>query len=149
MQSSGEVLPGVEDARHESGRLSSESVLSILKLIFDGSPLSEVLEIIARLVESQGERTLCTIWLPDKDGKHLHCVAAPSLPGFIENVGRMAVGLKGGSCGTAVYRIQSVFVTDILLDPIWDDDRHLVLPYGIRSVWSRPLSNAFMKLEFV
>ena len=139
MQSSAEVLPGVENARHESGRLSSESVLSILKLIFDGSPLSEVLEIIARVVESQGEGTLCTIWLPDEDGKHLHCAAAPSLPGFIANVGHMAVGPKGGSCGTAVYRRESVYVTDILLDPIWDDYRHLVLPYGIRSVWSRPL----------
>jgi formate hydrogenlyase transcriptional activator len=139
MQSSAVVLPGVEDSTHESGRLSSESVLRILKLIFDGSPLSEVLEIIARLVESQGEGTLCTIWLPDEDGKHLHCAAAPSLPGFIANVGRMAVGPKGGSCGTAVYRRESVYVTDILLDPIWDDYRHSVLPYGIRSVWSRPL----------
>jgi formate hydrogenlyase transcriptional activator len=30
-------------------------------------------------------------------------------------------------------------VTDILSDPIWDDYRDLVSPYGIRSVWSRPL----------
>jgi formate hydrogenlyase transcriptional activator len=32
-----------------------------------------------------------------------------------------------------------VYVTDILTDPSWDDYRHLMLPYGIRSVWSRPL----------
>ena len=36
--------------------MESESVLNILRLIFSGSPLSEVLTIIARLVESQGER---------------------------------------------------------------------------------------------
>src|SRR5262245_16105774 len=119
--------------------MDTPSVLEILKLIFAGSPLSEVLTIIARLVESQGDGVLCTIWLPDEDGKHLSCAAAPSLPGFGAHVGRMAVSPKGGSCGTAVYRREPVYVTDILTDSIWDDYRHLMLPYGIRSVWSRPL----------
>ena len=32
-----------------------------------------------------------------------------------------------------------MYVTDILSDSLWDDYRDLVLPYGIRSVWSRPL----------
>jgi hypothetical protein len=31
-------------------------------LILAGSPLSEVLTIIAQLVESQGENVFCTIW---------------------------------------------------------------------------------------
>ena len=30
-------------------------------------------------------------------------------------------------------------MTDILTDPLWDDYRDRLLPYGIRSVWSRPL----------
>ena len=119
--------------------MGNETVLNILKLILAGSPLSEVLTIIARLVESQGKGTLCTIWLPDEDGKQLHCAAAPSLPGFSAHVGPMFVGPKGASCGTAVYRREPVYVTDILSESIWDDYRDLVLPYGIRSVWSRPL----------
>jgi formate hydrogenlyase transcriptional activator len=119
--------------------MESDSVLSILRLILTGAPLSEVLTIIARLVESQGNGTLCTIWLPDEDEKQLHCAAAPSLPGFSAHVGPMFVGPKGASCGTAVYRREPVYVTDILSDSIWDDYRELVLPYGIRSVWSRPL----------
>ena len=138
-QSPAQTLSGVDPAQNESGFFSSESVLSILKLIFSGSPLAEVLTIIARLVESQSEGMLCTIWLPDEDGKHLHCAAAPSLPGFSARVGRMEVCPKGASCGTAVYRREPVYVTDILTESIWDDYRDLVLPYGIRSVWSRPL----------
>src|SRR5580658_3392183 len=118
---------------------SSESVLNILELILAGSELSEVLTTIASLVESQGNGTLCTIWLPDADGKQLYCAAAPSLAGFPENVGRMCIGPKGASCGTAVYRRAPVYVADILREPIWDDYRDLVLPYGIRAVWSRPL----------
>jgi formate hydrogenlyase transcriptional activator len=126
-------------AKDESGLFSTESVLKLQKLIFAGSPLPEVLTTIARLVESQGEGLFCTIWLPDEDEKHLDCVAAPSLPGFSAHVGRTAVCSKGASCGTAVYRREPVYVTDILTDPLWDDYRHLFAPYGIRSVWSRPL----------
>jgi formate hydrogenlyase transcriptional activator len=72
----------VERSKNESGVFSVESVLNILKLIFAGSPLPEVLTIIAQLVESQGGGLLCTIWLLDEHGKYLHCAAAPSLPGF-------------------------------------------------------------------
>ena len=131
-------VPNIEPP-NEPGLFSSDSVLEILKLILAGSELSEVLTIIARLVESQGDGMLCTIWLPDSDGKQLRCAAAPSLPGFIENVGPMAVGPKGASCGTAVYRREPVYVADIFREHIWDDYRDRVSPFGIRAVWSRPL----------
>ncbi|HEX4030717.1 MAG TPA: sigma 54-interacting transcriptional regulator [Terracidiphilus sp.] len=128
-----------EDTQNDSGLLSSDRVLDLLQLILAGSPLSEVLAIIARLVESRGDGTLCTIWLPDDDGKQLYCAAAPSLQGFIAQVGSMLIGPNGGSCGAAVYRREPVYVTDILNDPIWDHYRHLLAPFGIRAVWSRPL----------
>ncbi|WP_263349761.1 sigma 54-interacting transcriptional regulator [Acidicapsa acidisoli] len=133
------VESGVERSKNESGLFSTESVLNILKLIFAGSPLPEVLTIIARLVESQGDGLFCTIWLLDEDGKYLHCAAAPSLPGFVAQIGRAEVCAKGASCGTAVYRREPVYVTDILTDPIWENYRERVLPYGIRSAWSLPL----------
>jgi formate hydrogenlyase transcriptional activator len=139
IQPSAEVLSVTTPAKGEAGPFSTESVLKLQKLIFAGSPLPEVLTNIVQLVESQAEGMCCTIWLPDEDGKELHCAAAPSLPGFSSRAGTMAVGPKGASCGTAVYRRESVFVTDILSDPIWDDYRERMVPYGIRSVWSRPL----------
>ncbi len=134
-----QLLSRGERGQNEPGFFSSEAVLDVLKLILAGSPLSEVLAIIAQLVESQGQGTLCTIWLPDGDERQIHCVAAPSLPGFSAHVGPMFVSPKGASCGTAVYRREPVYVTDILSDPLWDDYRDLVSPYGIRAVWSRPL----------
>src|SRR5262245_13604200 len=108
---------------YESGLSSSESLLRILKLVSAGSPLSEVLTVIAQLVESQAPDMLCTIWLPDEDGKHLQCAASPSLHDFAVRVGPMAVCAKGASCGTAIYRRESVYVSDILADPLWDDYR--------------------------
>jgi formate hydrogenlyase transcriptional activator len=139
VRSIAEVLTPDALAKDASGLFSIEAVLKLQKLIFAGSPLSEVLTNIAQLVESQTEGMSCTIWLPDEDGKELHCAAAPSLPGFIAHVQTMAVGPKGGSCGTAIYRKAPVYVTDILTDPIWENYRDRMLPYGIRSVWSRPL----------
>jgi hypothetical protein len=93
-----------KDVQHDSGLFSAESVLNILRMILAGAPSVEVLTIIAQLAESRGDGTLCTMWLPDDDGKQLYCAAAPSLPGFIGDVGSMLIGPKGGSCGTAVYR---------------------------------------------
>jgi formate hydrogenlyase transcriptional activator len=139
VQSPAEGLSRSGPGKDKSGLLSIESVLKLQKLIFAGSPLPEVLTNIAQLVESQAEGMFCTIWLPDEDGKELYCVAAPSLPGFSARVGTMAVGPQGGSCGTAVYRREPVYATDILTDPIWENYRDRMLPYGIRSVWSRPL----------
>src|SRR6201984_109281 len=139
VRSSAEVLTPDAPTKDDSGLFSIESVLKLQKLIFAGSPLSEVLTNIAQLVESQAEGMSCTIWLPDEDGKELYCAAAPSLPGFIAQAGTLTVGSKGGSCGTAIYRREPVYATDILTDPIWDDYRDRMLPYGIRSVWSRPL----------
>ncbi len=89
MQSPAQDLPNGERAQHEWGLFSSESVLNILKLILAGSELSDVLTVIAGLVESQGDGTLCTICLPDADGKHLGLISAalilhlrPEAPGF-------------------------------------------------------------------
>jgi len=139
VQSPADGLSRGGPGKDESGLFSIESVLKLQKLIFAGSPLSEVLTIIAQLVEAQAEGMFCTIWLPDEEGKYLHCAVAPSLPGFCAHVGRTEVCPKGASCGTAVYRGEPVYVTDILTDSTWDDYRDLMLPYGIRSVWSRPL----------
>src|ERR1700723_3190193 len=136
-QSPAKVPP--RSREYESGLFSIESVVKLEKSIFAGSPLSEVLTQIVQLVEAQAGGMFCTIWLPDEEGNYLYCAAAPSLPGFREHVGRTRVCPKGASCGTAVYRREPVFVTDILEEPSWDDYRDLMTPFGIRSVWSRPL----------
>jgi formate hydrogenlyase transcriptional activator len=139
VQSPAESLSGSGPVKDESCPFSIESVLKLQKLIFAGSPLSEVLANIAQLVEAQGEDLSCTIWLADEEGKELYCAAAPSIPGFGDHVGRMVIGPKGGSCGTSIYRREPMYVTDVLTDPVWDLYRDRMLPYGIRSVWSRPL----------
>jgi formate hydrogenlyase transcriptional activator len=119
--------------------MESKSVFCILKLIRSGSPLSEVLTMIARFIENQSNGSLCTISLPDEDRRNLVCVVAPSLPGFGANLGPTLIGPRGASCGTAAYRKESVYVTDISDDTLWDHYRYRIDSYGIRAVWSSPL----------
>jgi formate hydrogenlyase transcriptional activator len=139
MQQGMQVPVKFESANGRRELFSIASVRELQRLIFAGSPLPEVLANIAQLVEARADGLFCTIWLPNDDGSELRCVAAPSLPGFSTQAGSMEIGPKGASCGTAIYRRESVYVSDILLDPLWDDYRDRLRPYGIRSVWSRPL----------
>jgi C4-dicarboxylate-specific signal transduction histidine kinase len=44
-----------------------------------------------------------------------------------------------GSCGTAAYRKESVIVSDIATDALWDDYRDLALAHGLRACWSMPI----------
>jgi len=127
-QSPDQDLSNVERARNELGLFSSESLLNILKLILDGSELSEVLTIIARLVESLGNGMFCTIWLPVVVYLYHFWAGATSLPGFPSHVGRTSICPNGASCGTAVYLRKPVYVADILRESTWDDYRDRMLP---------------------
>jgi formate hydrogenlyase transcriptional activator len=113
----------------------------MLKLILAGVFLTEVLTIIARLVESRGDGIFRTIWLPADTGNQLYCVAAPRLPGLMTKARAMRIGHKGGSCGTVAYRKEPVFTIEFLTDPVWDVYRDRILPFGIRAVRSQSLFN--------
>ena len=81
-----------------------------------------------------------SVLLLDEDGQHLRHGAAPSLAeAYTKAIDGVRIGPKVGSCGTAVYRREPVIVTDIMSDPLWEDYRELVAPYGYRSCWSTPI----------
>jgi hypothetical protein len=98
--------------------LSGEAVLDALKLILIGASLNDVLTSVTRLIEAHGQGMLCSIFLVEDDGLHLRYAAAPSLPEeYRRATDRIAIGPDVGSCGTAAYLRQPVFVPDIRSDP--------------------------------
>ncbi|MFK0693215.1 EAL domain-containing protein [Mesorhizobium sp. IMUNJ 23033] len=112
----------------------------ILEMIAMSAPLEDVLDRLMRLVESQLTGIFGSVLLLDKDGGHLRHGAAPSLAmDYTSAIDGIAIGPNVGSCGTAVYRREPVIVSDITQDPLWDDYRELVAPYGYRSCWSTPI----------
>src|SRR5438105_6442713 len=83
---------------------------------------------------------LASVLLLDADGVHLRHGAAPGLPEtYVRAIDGAAIGPSAGSCGTAAYRREPVFVSDIASDPLWAPYAHLALPHGLRACWSSPI----------
>src|SRR5467141_159156 len=120
--------------------LASEDIFEILRMILVGASLTEVLTSVARVVESQREGMLCSVWLLDQDRVHMRAIAAPTLPeSYVAALDGFAVGPQGGSCGAAVNQRKPVFVSDVLTDPILEQVRDVIAAYGIRACWSAPI----------
>src|SRR5260370_7194251 len=120
--------------------LSSEAVLDALKMILLGAPLNEVLTTITRLIEAHSTGMLCSIFLLDEDGLHLRYGVAASLPeAYRAAIDGICIGPNVGSCGTAAYLRQPVFVSDIASDARWAKFRHFALQNGLRAAWSTPI----------
>ena len=112
----------------------------ILEMIAMSAPLEKVLEHLMRLVESQVAGISGSVLLLDNDGVHLRHGAAPSLSkAYTSAIDGVRIGPKVGSCGTAVYRRETVIVSDIMHDPLWEDFRELAAAHGHRSCWSTPI----------
>src|SRR5207244_12779271 len=114
-------------ARDVSDRKQDEALLDgqkrILELIIQGEPLPHVLSVLCRTIENLAQgQMLASVLLLDADGVHLRHGAAPSLPeGYNRAVDGLAIGPSVGSCGTAAYRGEPVYVSDIASDPLWAD----------------------------
>jgi PAS domain S-box-containing protein len=120
--------------------LSAEAVLDALKMILVGAPLNEVLRSVARLIEAHSVGMSCSVFLVDDDGLHLRYAAAPNLPeAYRAATNGACVGPESGSCGTAAYLRQPVFVSDIRSDPKWANYRDVALQSGLRAAWSSPI----------
>jgi signal transduction histidine kinase len=125
--------------QRDSNQFSGTDVLNIVQLMSERAPLPEVLTAITRLIEAQGDRMLCAIWLIDEDG-HFHNAAAPSVPPeYVAMLNGGAPGPNDCSCGAAVARKEPVYVADIFTDPLWVNYRDVTAGYGLRACWSRPL----------
>jgi PAS domain S-box-containing protein len=112
----------------------------LLELIARGGALAPILDALCRYGEEWSGNVLVSILLVSSDGKTLRHGAAPSLPtSYTAAIDGAAIGARAGSCGTAVYRREPVFVSDIQTDPLWAQYRHLAAAHGLRACWSTPI----------
>ena len=124
--------------------ISPERFCRVLELAISDSPLEATLGELLGIVESTSKTgVLGSILLLDQDGKHLRHGAAPSLPeAYCAAIDGAEIGPSVGSCGTAAYRAEPVFVSDIANDPLWADFRELADAHGLRACWSTPILTA-------
>jgi PAS domain S-box-containing protein len=112
----------------------------VLELLATGAPLSETLEAIVRAIEEHSPPVKASVLLLDAEGAHVRHGAAPSLPAaYVHAIDGLSVGPRAGSCGTAAFRREPVYVEDIEADPLWTDYRDLAHAHGLRACWSTPI----------
>lgn len=112
----------------------------VLELLAAGAELSEVLEPLVRIVESENSSLKCSILFLDKERKRLYSGVAPSLPDFFnEAIDGIEIGPGVGSCGTAAFLGQRVIVEDVSTHPYWEGFRELAARAELASCWSEPI----------
>jgi hypothetical protein len=127
-----------DDKRNETLRTAHNRVL---ELAIGDSPLETTLGELLKVVEATSRTDVVgSILLLDADGKHLRHGAAPTLPkAYCDAIDGAEIGPCAGSCGTAAYLGEPVFVADIENDPLWADFKAVALPHGLRACWSTPI----------
>ena len=109
-----------------------------------GDSLEHILDRHLLTVEAMSDSEILTsVLILSEDGKRLTHGAAPSLPQvYREAIDGLEIGPSTGSCGTAAYSGQPVYVTDIATDPRWAAYKDFALPHGLRACWSTPIRDA-------
>src|SRR6267154_834754 len=132
------IIRDISNRKRREALLAGENRL--LEMVAKGDSLADILDSVCFLVEEQSSGVLASILLMDPNGKQLRHGAAPNLPQPYTNaIDGLVIGPAVGSCGTAGYRAEQVIVSDIALDPLWDDFRNLALTHSLRACWSTPI----------
>ncbi len=123
----------------------AESQRKTLEMIAAGADLTEILETIVRLVESQLFGGFCSVLL--LEGETLRHGAAPSLPAsYLKAIDGIRIGPQVGSCGSAAALGVTVSVPDVTCDARWAEYAPLVLAHGLRACWSTPIFSEAKKV---
>ncbi len=112
-----------------------------LELVAEGRSLSEVLTLLAEIVEEQaGGKAIASVFLVDREKKCLRVGAAPSLPAeFNAAVDGISVTPGLGTCADAAARNEVVVTTDIATSAGWEGISHLPHGLGLVAAWSHPI----------
>lgn len=129
-----------------SERQTAEAILvgqnHVLELIVRGTPLQEVLNALALVIEGLSGEMKCSFLLLDTKNNQLYHGAT-----LIPNTYNQAmdginistqIGTEGCSCTMAALT-KSVVVEDIAQDPLWSQNLDFARKYGLPECWSLPI----------
>ncbi len=118
----------------------------VLQRINRGASLPLVLSGLTQEFERLHPGCWCAMLLLDKEGKHLHYGAAPSLPDFYKQaINGLPIGEGVGACGAAVRRGERFIISDMQSYTFWPVGfrfRDAARKAGIQSCWSQPIKNS-------
>lgn len=113
----------------------------VLALIARDEPLEVAMEHACNEVSDVDEALYPAVFKVDKQRK-LQLLAAPRLPNsYRKAFNGLRIAEGAASSGTAALRGEMVDVSDISSDPLWQNFKHVMLPYGLVSCCSTPIKN--------
>jgi diguanylate cyclase (GGDEF)-like protein/PAS domain S-box-containing protein len=117
--------------------------LSILELVAKNMQTGLVLEELCYLSEAMLPNSIASIMMFDETREYLNVHTAPSIPAEgVVHLDKLKPGPRSGSCGTAVYTGDPVFVGNVQTDYRWRDFREFVESFNIHSCWSVPIKSS-------
>ncbi len=128
-------------------RKQQEALLALEKKVLEmntnkRAALRPVLNYFLKGIQKIFPGMYCCVLTLDDDGRRVRLLSAPALPAsYAHAIDGYPIGPKAGSCGTAMFRKETVIVSDIETDPLWEDVRDLALRFGLRACWSIPVLN--------
>lgn len=117
----------------------------VLRAIATGAALSETLQILCSSIATLFPESPIQILRLDAATQKLFPLIGISVPSVIDDLlaDGFPIGPCAGSCGTASYRGEPVFVEDITQSPLWEDLVEVVWGIcGMRACWSQPVLSA-------
>ena len=128
-------------------RKQQEALLALEKRVLElntskKTPLRTILNYFLKGIQKIFPGMYCCVLNLDEDGRSVRLLSAPGLPAiYAHAIDGLSIGPKAGSCGTAMFRKETVIVSDIATDPLWEGHRDLALQFGLRACWSIPVLN--------
>ncbi|MBM9616891.1 PocR ligand-binding domain-containing protein [Desulfobulbus rhabdoformis] len=114
--------------------------LRLFEQMAHGGGLPELLDQVVAFAEMSCPDFQASIMLSDDEGKRLFTGSAPNLPpDYLAAIDGIEIGEGVGSCGTAVWRGESVITEDVETHPFWAPYKQLARQAGFRSCWSEPI----------
>lgn len=117
--------------------------LSILEMVAKNMKTDLVLEELCFLSEAMLPNSIATIMMFDETRDYLNVRMAPSIPAEgVAYLDGLKPGPRSGSCGTAVFTGDPVFVENAQNDYRWTEFQEFVELFNIHSCWSVPIKSS-------
>ncbi len=111
-----------------------------------GMSFQEVLNKLINRIEQVMPASFCTMLQKNEDNT-LRNMAGGSMPkDYLKLIDGLLIGSSAGSCGTAMYTGQNIIVSNIDTDPLWQNYRSFIQPFGFKACWSVPIKKTDGKI---
>lgn len=144
------IVLNISSTEHQSADYSGSSdeqnnrLLHLEKNILEAVALNKdpqaILDDLCHAAESIVENSIASIMLFDDSRESLQVRSAPNIPEtIVDQLNGLVPGNYSGSCGSAVYQCEPVYVENTLVDERWNELKPFAIEHGINACWSHPI----------